>query len=75
IAQPALSRAIRLLETEVAAQLFYRHGRGIRLTEEGAQFQATIAPLVRDLLLAKDELRNTASVLSGSVTFGMPPSM
>ncbi|WP_164081665.1 helix-turn-helix domain-containing protein, partial [Stenotrophomonas maltophilia] len=28
IAQPALSRAIRLLETEVAAQLFYRHGRG-----------------------------------------------
>lgn len=75
IAQPALSRAIRLLETEVAAQLFYRHGRGIRLTEEGAQFQATIAPLVRDLLLAKDELRNTASVISGSVSFGMPPSM
>ncbi|WP_170182062.1 LysR substrate-binding domain-containing protein [Phreatobacter stygius] len=75
IAQPALSRAIRQLETEVMAQLFYRHGRGIRLTEEGAQFQATVAPLVRDLLAAKDELRNTASVISGAVSFGMPPSM
>jgi len=75
IAQPALSRAVRLLETDIAAQLFYRHGRGIRLTEEGAQFQATIGPLIRDLLQAKDELHETARVVSGSVSLGMPPSM
>ena len=54
IAQPALSRAIRLLEEELRSQLFYRHGRGIRLTEEGAQFLATVGPLVQDLLQAKE---------------------
>ena len=75
VAQPALSRAVRLLEADIAAQLFYRHGRGIRLTEEGAQFQATVGPLVRDLLQARDELRDTARVVGGSVSFGMPPSM
>src|SRR5262245_59141557 len=75
IAQPALSRAVRLLETDIAAQLFYRHGRGIRLTEEGAQFQATISPLIRDLLQAKDELRDTARVVTGTISCGMPPSM
>jgi LysR family transcriptional regulator, nitrogen assimilation regulatory protein len=35
IAQPALSRQIRLLETEIGAALFIRHGRGVRLTERG----------------------------------------
>jgi len=75
IAQPALSRAVRSLETDIAAQLFYRHGRGIRLTEEGAQFQATVGPLIRDLLQAKDELRDTARVVTGTLSLGMPPSM
>jgi LysR family transcriptional regulator, nitrogen assimilation regulatory protein len=75
VAQPALSRAVRHLEQICQTQLFYRHGRGIRLTEKGAQFQATIDPLIRRLLQAGDDLRAGAGVPAGSISFGMPPSM
>lgn len=74
IAQPSLSRQIRLLEQDLRVQLFYRHGRGIRLTEEGAQFRAAVAPIIRDLLQIHSDLSVSASQLGGSVTFGVPPS-
>ena len=75
IAQPALSRAVRQLEEALHTLLFYRHGRGIRLTETGAQFQATVDPLIRSLVQASDDLRAGAGVPVGSIAFGMPPSM
>jgi len=75
IAQPALSRAVRQLEELLQTQLFYRHGRGIRLTEKGTQFRIRIDPLVRTLLQAGDELKACAGVPAGSISFGMPPSM
>ncbi|HEX4191357.1 MAG TPA: LysR family transcriptional regulator, partial [Marmoricola sp.] len=38
VAQPALSRAIRLLEREVGVTLFRRSGRGVVLTTDGERF-------------------------------------
>src|SRR5579862_1519214 len=35
IAQPALSRQVRMLEEELGVALFTRHGRGMVLTEQG----------------------------------------
>ncbi len=75
IAQPALSRQIRQLEQDLGVQLFYRHGRGIRMTEEGIQFHASVAPLLRELLQVKSDLIDSAKVPAGEITFGMPPSM
>jgi LysR family nitrogen assimilation transcriptional regulator len=75
IAQPALSRQIRQLEEELGVQLFYRHGRGIRVTEEGAQFHASIVPLLQELEQIKSDLGEAARVPAGHITFGMPPSM
>ena len=75
IAQPALSRAMRQLEDALQTRLFHRHGRGIRLTEQGTQFQVRVAAVVRKLLQAGTELRAGAGVPAGSVSFGMPPSM
>lgn len=75
IAQPALSRTIRQLEEELGVQLFYRHGRGIRPTEEGAQFHASIIPLLRELDQIKSDLGEAAGVPAGDITFAMPPSM
>lgn len=75
VAQPALSRQIRQLEEELGVQLFYRHGRGIRVTEEGAQFHASIVPLMQELDQVKSDLGEAARVPAGHITFGMPPSM
>jgi LysR family nitrogen assimilation transcriptional regulator len=75
IAQPTLSRSVRQLEEDIGTYLFYRHGRGIRLTEEGAQFQTAVTPLIRDLLQAKDDIKGNAGVPAGPVVFGMPPSI
>ena len=75
IAQPALSRQIRALEDEIGVQLFYRHGRGIRVTEEGAQFHAAIGPLLQELEQIKSDLGDAARIPAGTITFGMPPSM
>jgi LysR family nitrogen assimilation transcriptional regulator len=75
IAQPALSRQIRQLEEELGVELFYRHGRGIRPTEEGGQFEATVTPLMRDLAQARTDLRAAAKVPAGEIAFGMPPSL
>jgi LysR family transcriptional regulator, nitrogen assimilation regulatory protein len=75
IAQPALSRAVRQLEDTLQTQLFHRHGRGIRLTEQGTRFQVSVDSVVRNLLRAGTDLRAGAGVAAGSVSFGMPPSM
>lgn len=75
VAQPALSRAIRQLEGVVGAHLFYRHGRGIRLTDKGAEFHAAVEPSVRNLLDARDALKASARVPAGSISIGMPPSL
>ena len=75
IAQPALSRAVRQLEDALQTQLFHRHGRGIRLTERGTQFQVSVDSVVRKLLQAGTDLRAGADIPAGSVSFGMPPSM
>jgi LysR family nitrogen assimilation transcriptional regulator len=75
IAQPALSRAIRQLEESLQVQVFYRHGRGIKLTEKGAQYRAMVDPLVSNILRASDEIKSSAGVPAGSIAFGMPPSM
>jgi len=37
VAQPALSRQIKMLENEIGIPLFARHGRGMKLTEAGRQ--------------------------------------
>ncbi len=75
VAQPVLSRDIKQLEDELRAKLFYRHGRGTRLTEAGLQFRVTVAPLVRKILQAKSELAIRTGASAGSVSLAMPPSL
>lgn len=46
ISQPALSKALRLLEQEVGVQLLETEGRGLRLTSAGRRLKTITAPLL-----------------------------
>ncbi len=75
IAQPALTRQVRLLEQELGVTLFIRTRRGMRLTEEGEQLLAeTVGPL-RQLEGALQNIRCFSSGISGNVVVGMPPTV
>ena len=49
IAQPALSRQIQQLETELQSPLFIRSPRAVTLTEMGREFVANIGPAMQQL--------------------------
>ena len=46
ISQPALSKALRLLESEVGVKLIEPQGRGLKLTESGKTFRNETRPLL-----------------------------
>lgn len=75
LAQPALSRQIRLLEESIGSPLFLRHGRGMQLTEAGQELHARVAGLVLQLEKSVDDVRLMESEPRGSVALGMMPTV
>lgn len=71
VAQSALSRQISVLEADLGIRLLHRHGRGVRLTPEGVGFLASVSPVVRDLHVAREEMRAGATLANGAVSVGM----
>lgn len=75
IAQPALSRQIRMLEEELSVRLFTRHGRGMVLTEKGREILEHATRVMAEL----EEIRATASDLDtplrGRIALGFPPTV
>jgi len=58
ISQPALSKALKLLEHEVGAKLIEAEGRGLRLTNAGILFKKETAPLLAQWLDVPKRLRS-----------------
>lgn len=75
IAQPALSRQIRLLEEELGVTLFNRSARGMRLTAEGEHLRASAAGPLRELELALQDIRSFSARVEGDFTIGMPTGL
>lgn len=75
IAQPALTRQMRLLEAEVGVALFRRTARGMELTEEGERLRAAVAGPLRELELALHGFRASASPVVADAVLGMPASL
>src|SRR6185437_13970623 len=74
IAQPALSRQVRLLEDELGVRLFARHGRGMVLTEQGREVLKHATRVMAEL----EEIRASASELApmrGQIAIGLPPTV
>ncbi|MFG1343556.1 LysR family transcriptional regulator [Xanthobacter autotrophicus DSM 431] len=75
IAQPTLSRQIQNLEQELKSALFYRHGRGIALTEVGAKLHSALSPMLQQFDQVQREIIDQANTPSGLVRLGIPPSI
>lgn len=75
IAQPALSRQIKLLEHELRIDLFVRNGRGMTLTSAGQLLLERTAGLVRQIEQVRDDLQSMNGTPSGPVVLGLVPTV
>ena len=75
IAQPALTRQIQILETELGVQLFERHPRGASLTEAGVFLMGRAEFLLRYAQQLRDDMGTHQSEPAGVVAVGLSPGM
>ncbi len=75
IAQPALSRHIKLLEADIGVELFVRHVRGMDLTEPGKELLQRVAGLVRQLDQSVQDVQSMRSEVKGNVAIGLMPTV
>ncbi|HSH92273.1 MAG TPA: LysR substrate-binding domain-containing protein [Ramlibacter sp.] len=75
IAQPALSRQVRLLEVELRQSLLTRNGRGAAPTEAGKLLLEHGRGILHQVERAREELGRVRGALAGRVAVGLPPSV
>ena len=75
VAQPALSRQVRLLEVELRQTLLVRNGRGATPTEAGKLLLAHGRGILHQVERAREELGRVRGSLAGRVALGLPPSL
>jgi LysR family nitrogen assimilation transcriptional regulator len=75
IAQPALSRQMRALETQLGTALLVRHRWGVTPTAAGEVLLEHARRLRRDMDAAKDAVRALAAEPAGYVSLGVPASL
>ena len=74
IAQPALSRQIRLLEEDLGIPLFQRTRRGVQLTDDGERLRAATAAPLRQLELALQYVGSPLARIERGIHLGMVPT-
>jgi DNA-binding transcriptional LysR family regulator len=67
VAQPAVSRSIARLESELGVPLFDRHGRRVALNRFGVAFLARVGNALSELEQGRREIRDAAGLAHGSV--------
>ncbi|MBV8927179.1 MAG: LysR family transcriptional regulator [Bradyrhizobium sp.] len=71
IVQPALSMQIAKLETALNKQLFFRSAQGMSLTAAGEEFERLVAPIIKDIDRAREEMARLDGKVAGRVGIGM----
>ena len=75
VAQPILSRQIKVLESELGVELLYRNGRGIVLSEVGKLLESYAHSVVKLVGQARSEIDAMRLMPQGRVAIAMPPSI
>jgi LysR family nitrogen assimilation transcriptional regulator len=75
IAQPALSRQIRLLEEDLGVKLFHRTARGVELTDVGERLRATTSAPLHQLELAMRYVGSPLARVERGLHLGFPPTV
>lgn len=75
IAQPALSRQVRLLETDLRVTLLMRNGRGVVLTEAGKRLFDHSVGILQLVSRVREDIQSTRDEPAGRIVVGLPPSM
>ena len=75
VAQPALSRQVRLLEVTLRQSLLTRDGRGAAPTEAGKLLLEHARGILHQVERAREELGLQSGALAGRVAVGLPPSV
>ncbi|RYF04362.1 MAG: LysR family transcriptional regulator [Oxalobacteraceae bacterium] len=76
VAQPALSRQVRLLEVELRQNLLLRNGRGVTLTEAGERFLDHARGILHQVERTRESMeQQRLGTLAGRVAVGLPPSL
>ena len=75
VAQPALSRQVRLLEVELRQNLLTRNGRGATPTEAGKLLLEHGRGILHQVTLTREELGAARGAMAGKVAIGLPPSL
>lgn len=75
VAQPALSRQVRALETELRETLLLRNGRGVTLTDAGRRLLEHGQGIVQMVAAARDDLGARRNEPVGAIVVGLPPSL
>jgi LysR family transcriptional regulator, nitrogen assimilation regulatory protein len=75
VAQPALTRHVRQLESELGTQLFMRLPRGVRLTTSGRDFLEHARKIIIEVAHAKEHVHAIARTPRGKVVIGTSPTL
>lgn len=75
VAQPILSRQVRLLESELGVELLYRNGRGVVLSEAGKLLEKYAQSVINTVNQAQTEINTLRETPQGRVAIAMPPSI
>ena len=73
ISQPALTKLVRELETEVAAPLLQRHSQGVQPTPQGRVLYEDALKVTQELAAATDQIRQMGGQMRGELKVAAVP--
>ena len=72
ITQSAVSKAIKKLEEDLDANLFYRNSKGVKLTEKGEELLFYVEEAFNNLVTAERTMIESKTLNKGKISIGVP---